>query len=68
MAKIPKTFRLDQKIINALELLSDKGGMTEKIETLVFREAIYCLSAKELQDLFGEDYERLMLMYAVSKK
>lgn len=68
MAKISKAFRLDQKIIDALELLSEKGGMTKTIEMLVFREAIYKLSASELQSLFGDDYERLMLMYAVSKK
>lgn len=66
--KVPKTFRLDQKIIDALVLMSPEGKMTEKIETLVFREAIYTLSAQELQELFGEDYERLMLMYAVSKR
>lgn len=67
MAKIPKKFRIDEKIVDALGLISN-GNMTETIETLIFREAMYKLSASELERLFGDDYERLMLMYAVAKK
>ena len=67
MAKITRTYRLEEKIVQALELLS-KGSMASQIETLVFREAMYKLDATELQTLFGEDYERLMLMYAISPK
>lgn len=68
MAKIPKTFRLEEKVVEALNMLSPQGGMTNTLETLIFREAMYKLDAKELQRLFGDDYERLMLMYAISPK
>jgi hypothetical protein len=68
MAKIKKQYRIEEKLIDALKVLSPKGNMTETIETLIFREAIYKLSATELEKLFGDDYERLMLNYAVSPK
>lgn len=68
MAKIPKTFRLEEKVVDALNELSAKGKMTETLETLILREAIYKLSYTELEKLFGEDMERIMLMYAVSPK
>jgi len=68
MAKIPKTFRLDEKVVEALNLLSPQGGMTTTLETLIFREAMYKLNPADLQKLFGDDYERLMLMYAISSK
>lgn len=68
MAKISKTFRLDEKMIEALLLLSPKGGMTNTLETLIFREAMYKLQPTDLQKLFGDDFERLMLMYAISPK
>lgn len=68
MAKIPKTFRLDEKVVEALNLLSPQGGMTTTLETLIFREAMYKLNPGDLQKLFGDDYERLMLMYAISRK
>lgn len=68
MAKVQKNFRLEEKIIEALNLLADKGKGTELLETLIFREAIYKLEYPELEKLFGEDMERLMLLYAVSPK
>lgn len=67
MTKIRSQFRLEEKIVMALKLLSSKS-MTETVETLIFREAMYKLDAIELEELFGEDFERLMLMYAVSPK
>lgn len=68
MAKIPKAYRLEEKIVKALEILAGDNSMANTIEVLVFREAMYKLDPGELQDIFGEEYERLMLMYAVSKK
>lgn len=68
MPKIKKQYRIEEKLIDALKVLSPGGNMTETIETLIFREAMYKLSAAELEKIFGEDYERLMLMYAVSNK
>lgn len=68
MAKVSKSFRLEQKMVEALNMLSPSGGMTSTLETLIFREAMYKLSGEELRKLFGEDYERLMLMYAISPK
>lgn len=68
MPKVKKQYRIEEKLIEALRVLSPKGNMTETIETLIFREAIYKLSAEELEKLFGDDYERLMLIYAISPK
>lgn len=69
MAKKPVKYRFEEKLIDALAILSkSNGNMTKTLETLIFREAMYKLNASELERLFGEDYERLMLMYAVSPK
>lgn len=68
MAKIQKNFRLEEKIIKVLNELSPEGKMTTTLETLIFREAMYKLDAAQLEKLFGEDFERLMLMYAISPK
>lgn len=68
MAKIPKAYRIEEKIVKALEILAGDNSMANTIEVLVFREAMYKLDPAELQEIFGEEYERLMLMYAVSKK
>lgn len=68
MAKIPKAYRLEEKIVKALEILAGDNSMANTIEVLVFREAMYKLSPLELQDIFGDDYERLMLMYAINKR
>lgn len=68
MAKIKKQYRIEEKLVDALRILSPGGNMTETIETLIFREAMYKLSSSELEKLFGDDYERLMLIYAISPK
>ena len=68
MAKHGKYFRLEEKLILALEHLSEKGKATQTLETLIFREAMYKLDPVELEKIFGDDYERLMLMYAISPK
>lgn len=69
MVKIKKQYRIEEKLIDALKVLSKpNGNMTETIETLIFREAMYKLSSTDLEKLFGDDYERLMLMYAISPK
>lgn len=72
MPKIPQSFRLEKKIVDALDKLIEKNkestSRADLVQMLIFREAIYKLDAKELHELFGEDVERLMLMYAVSVK
>lgn len=71
MAKKSKHFRLDQNIIKALECLkknTPNSDMTSIIETLIFRESMYKLSAEQLFELYGEEYERLIMQYAVKNK
>lgn len=71
MAKISKHYRLDQNIVKALEYLkkdTPNSDMTSIVETLIFRESMYRLSAEQLLELYGEEYERLMMQYAVKNK
>jgi hypothetical protein len=68
MTKIARSYRLEPKIIQALEELSkDSVSMANTLEILIFRESMYKLNAEQLHTLYGDDYERLMLMYAVYK-
>lgn len=68
--KIQKNFRLDQNIITALNYLSvgAECSNTTTLEVLIFREAMYRLDARQLQHIFGDEYERLMMIYATAKK